>query len=506
MNLKNEKGSITVFVLIALLFMSAFLIISYTSNVNKSKVVREQLEIIESIYKMKIETTDNIYNKATAVPTIRDLPEIIYIGVNSIEEYIDSGDGEEIKTIEIIIDGNKFYSENEMNEYIKENEAYVEKEITINVTNSLGNITTKTQTVTFRTITGPVIKNLPSTIITNVTQLSDSYVSYDKLGKKEEIYTIVETSTDYTSAIALVEYADEWLTENNEYEVDVNIKIKATGNNDLASEVTQAVKFIRGISVTNENELNTALATNSPLYIYVANNIACSNTISVDGVTHTLDLNNKEISYTLSSTDEEATYTFITMGSTCNLTIIDSTSQKQGRIVGKISEEKESDGINREAKIITVNNKGTLNMESGTIASEVSRKITAAKKGVGVHDTCIAVQNSGIVNLNGGNISSNASTQACIYLSVQISEARATGIVNTGTVNATTGSIKVNSDAYAVRSRGATVWGKTYAYSYGIENSGTINGSDNITFTTTVRAHQTDTYSTDEDSANIKTV
>lgn len=50
-NLNNEKGSITVFVLVALLFMSAFLMISYASNVNKSKVAKEQFNIIQGIYK-----------------------------------------------------------------------------------------------------------------------------------------------------------------------------------------------------------------------------------------------------------------------------------------------------------------------------------------------------------------------------------------------------------------------------------------------------------------------
>ena len=37
---KKEKGSIAIFVLVALLFMSAFLIILYGSNVNKSKIVK----------------------------------------------------------------------------------------------------------------------------------------------------------------------------------------------------------------------------------------------------------------------------------------------------------------------------------------------------------------------------------------------------------------------------------------------------------------------------------
>ena len=50
MRVKNEKGSITIFVLVALLFMSAFLMISYANNVNKSKVVKEQLDIMGDIY------------------------------------------------------------------------------------------------------------------------------------------------------------------------------------------------------------------------------------------------------------------------------------------------------------------------------------------------------------------------------------------------------------------------------------------------------------------------
>jgi len=50
MNLKNKNGSIAIFVLVALLFMAAFLIILYANNVNKSKVVKEQFDIISDIY------------------------------------------------------------------------------------------------------------------------------------------------------------------------------------------------------------------------------------------------------------------------------------------------------------------------------------------------------------------------------------------------------------------------------------------------------------------------
>ena len=53
MKIKNEKGSITIFVLVGLLFMSAFLIISYASNVNKSKIVEEQREVTQMLYKKR---------------------------------------------------------------------------------------------------------------------------------------------------------------------------------------------------------------------------------------------------------------------------------------------------------------------------------------------------------------------------------------------------------------------------------------------------------------------
>ena len=50
MNFKDKKGSIAIFVLVGLLFMSAFLIISFASNVNKSKTAKEQFDIVSQIY------------------------------------------------------------------------------------------------------------------------------------------------------------------------------------------------------------------------------------------------------------------------------------------------------------------------------------------------------------------------------------------------------------------------------------------------------------------------
>lgn len=67
LNLNNEKGSITIFVLVALLFMSGFLIISYASNVNKSKIAKEQLDIIKDIYKGNENVIDSYQEAYTAL-------------------------------------------------------------------------------------------------------------------------------------------------------------------------------------------------------------------------------------------------------------------------------------------------------------------------------------------------------------------------------------------------------------------------------------------------------
>ena len=63
MNFKNEKGSILIFVLVGLLFMTAFLIISYASNANKSKIIKEQVNIISEIYSYK-DGDNNSYDRA----------------------------------------------------------------------------------------------------------------------------------------------------------------------------------------------------------------------------------------------------------------------------------------------------------------------------------------------------------------------------------------------------------------------------------------------------------
>lgn len=65
MNIKDKKGSIALFVMIGMVFMSSFLLISYGSNLNKSKFVKEQYEMISDIY-YNNKSEEEIYNDVYA--------------------------------------------------------------------------------------------------------------------------------------------------------------------------------------------------------------------------------------------------------------------------------------------------------------------------------------------------------------------------------------------------------------------------------------------------------
>ncbi len=64
MNIKKDKGSSAIFVLIGMLFMTAFLIITYGNLSNKSKVMAEQYNIISDIYSNGGNTNEMAYEAA----------------------------------------------------------------------------------------------------------------------------------------------------------------------------------------------------------------------------------------------------------------------------------------------------------------------------------------------------------------------------------------------------------------------------------------------------------
>jgi len=600
MNLRNKNGSITIFVLVGLLFMASFLIIMFSGNINKSKIVKEQIDIIKSIYGKNTdkESTNNIYNSLVPIITIKKSDTDSFMGIE-----IESNT--EIKEVIYRIDGIEKNSPEEFYQHINDNVADgEEKEVTIKVEDKEGNIvevtetikfvkptinklpspiilgTTQlddsyvtydeyggvkeetyiivafpettyssmtdlvsfanqwlldnnqyevdadvkviakgnnnliaesTQTITFKKPLEPVIGVIPSQIVTNITSVSESYVTYDDKGKKEETYKILEVPEEtFDTMTEVVKYADKWLLDNKQYEVDVNIQIVAKGNNNLTSESTQQIKFMRGVQIASETDLINALYSTTPSYIKVEtsngnNEIVCNSPITLDGVSHKLDLNGNTISYTVNSAAEGSTLKFLTLGPNANLTVMDSTEEGKGGIVFNVLEEVTSDGKDRKTKAITVDNQGVVNVESGIIEVNISRKMGNDKKKDGnVHDTGVAIENSGTVNLNGGTILTNVVTQSCSYLTIQISEAVAKGIVNNGTINVTSGTINTNAEAYAVRASGAIWKGETEAYAYGIENNGTINNSENITFSTTATAHKENSRNQEEEALDIK--
>ena len=68
MKLKSQKGSITIFVLIALLFYTAFLLLMYAASTNKLVAIQEKSDILKGIYEKNTddESINEIYKKKIA--------------------------------------------------------------------------------------------------------------------------------------------------------------------------------------------------------------------------------------------------------------------------------------------------------------------------------------------------------------------------------------------------------------------------------------------------------
>lgn len=464
---------------------------------DNGKTAEESIQIVEFIEDSKVPTiqqlpTTIIISDGEPVIPIQD-SYVTFGKTGGTEKYTIAGVEQEFATLKEVIDFNK--------EWLLQNEATtIPDSITVDAIGTNTKTATSTQEITFIIDdVKPIIGTLPSVIITNVTPVSDSYVTYGPAGRKNETYTIVEINETFSTMTALERYVENWFIENSQHDVTINILIKATGNNEKYSESTQVVRFIRGARVSSEAQLRTTLASTIPLYIYVTNDIVCHDAISIDGVTHVLDLNNSVISKTVTNEN----FTFITLGSSTNLTIVDSNNTGRGKILAKLSEEAPSDNNKRENSITCIKNNGMLTIESGTVAAETNVIMTSAKKATGVDSTATAIANEGTVNLNGGSISADVKTQACVYLGTRVSKAKAYGINSSGTVNLNSGSIVTNANSYMIRASGATVTGKTEAKAYGILNSGTVNGNG-VTFTTYANAHSGGTYATDSDYEDIK--
>lgn len=267
MKIKSQKGSTTIFVLVALLFYTSFLILMYAASSKKIVTIKEKSDILKGLYAKNINNIDELY----------------------------------IRTI-----------------------AKTDKTI-------------------------PSIDNIPDIIITNITTFRDDYVQYGKLGGITD-YQI------FNNHFNSLEEVKNYAVENNQYGI-FEININAYGKNGEEINQKKNIEIIRGVRVTNEQELTTAFASSDSLYISVSNNIDCTNLKTINNVAHKLDLNNHSITYT----KQNESFTFLTIGSAGELTVLDSTDEKQGSIIGKILEtDSANNGTDRENKIYTIENNGTL--------------------------------------------------------------------------------------------------------------------------------------------------
>lgn len=414
MRIKSGKGSISIFVLIALLFYIGFLMLLYAGNLNKMQTISERAEAIKAIYSKNFNNIDDVYNRRMSKND--NMPPII---------------------------------------------------------------------------------NWPTQIITNVTDIRDSYEKFGATGGRVEY---VVSNNKFSSIKEIVDNT----IEKGSYGT-INVMATAYGNNGLVTKDEKNIEIIRGMKVTNEEELKTAFATTGDLYVYIDKDIECTETISTDNINHKLDLNNHSITNNITNYLKNEYVSLITIGENSKLTIMDKSKEQKGYININLIEEAISDGKDRENSIFVLRNNGILTIESGRIFANISQKMLNKNDGTNVQNHCSAIDNYGTVNLNGGTIETNVEVRACTYLVVKTATANGRGIVSAGTVNLNSGNIIVKTDASMLKTKGTAIFGKTYAYSYGIVNvNGEVNRSENVMFELVATAHKESTYEHDSEQAEIK--
>ena len=83
MRIRDNKGSITIFVLVALIFMTMFLIVSYGSNINRGKTASEQFNIISGIYSQG-DGNEAAYNRVYTTLRIKNKSSLTYDSETSV--------------------------------------------------------------------------------------------------------------------------------------------------------------------------------------------------------------------------------------------------------------------------------------------------------------------------------------------------------------------------------------------------------------------------------------
>lgn len=135
MKIKSQKGSIALFVLIALLFYMGFLLLLYANNLNKIQTITEKTDILKGIYERNIDNINDVYNtemakKDNIKPIIKDIPTTINVGETEIEDpYVEYGASG--GTTEYKVFSRTFTTIGDIVNYVSRNDSYGKQTISI---------------------------------------------------------------------------------------------------------------------------------------------------------------------------------------------------------------------------------------------------------------------------------------------------------------------------------------------------------------------------------------
>ena len=206
-------------------------------------------------------------------------------------------------------------------------------------------------------------------------------LEYKVSGDKVETYIPNIVATDSQSGIKEIKFEKDKISnesakeyfekrgeilKGNKISVDNTAKYYTIYVVDNAGNFNLINIYNPNVVVTEEQLISALSMGNAD--IKLLKNIECINKINISSGNNIIDLNGKTLSYTKNSGD----FTFITIDTNANVTIKDTSIDKTGKVLGALLEESyngnSSDRLNT---IYTIDNKGTLNIESGTIAAKL---------------------------------------------------------------------------------------------------------------------------------------
>lgn len=404
MKFKSQKGSVALFVLIALLFYMGFLLLLYANNLNKIQTISEKIELIKSIYEKNINNIDDVYNRRFAKndnvqPTIKDIPTMVIINhINGIENNItnlkDTYEeyGPTGGRAEYFMFDKEFTSFKEAIDYANQNDLYGNRLLKVNAYGNNGLVTNEEMNIDIK----------KGTLVKNETELITA------LGMTEDIYVCMNNNIVCTDKLNI---------DNVTHTLDLNnFNLSYTTGNNSFSFITFG---------SNANITLIDLSTEQ-------NGAVISNMLEE---TNKSDGNKRESS-------------IVTIENYGNLTI------KSGKVISTYIQTMLAarDGTTVDGAAATIRNYGTVNLDGGKIECNVK---TQACTYITSHDSkawARGIRNYGIVNLNAGEM--NITAYANIIQANSVSAkgktyAYAYGIQNEGGTVNNTNQVKFNLSATA---------------------------------------------------------